>query len=463
MAAIGGQTLPRDPKFANVKRRVVVKLKASSALQPLAAPKESLESLVLGDAWLAAARGRTDLRVQPYFRPLAAGDPGLLRAGDAPDSLSQFMSIECPDAASAEAVVTQARQSPEVERAYVEGGPTPPPVNPSDDPRFVNQRYSNSAPEGIDAQAMWALGFDGTGAELVDLEQGWTLEHEDLVCRQIPLISGLNHAYPGHGTAVLGQIVACDNAIGGVGIAPGATCRVISQWRAADAYSTALAIAEAASVMNPGAVLLLEAQTEYETMPGFLPVEVEEVVFESIRTAVAKGIVVVEAAGNGNNDLDAFVDEQGQAVLNRQNQGFRDSGAIMVGAATAGVPHQRTATSNHGSRVDCFAWGEAIDTTGDGFQGTGPSDYTTDFGGTSGASAIIAGAALLVQSLRTRQGAAPLTPAEMRAVFTANSNTPSGDPVDRIGVMPNLLAIIELVSAAPPAPPTASSSPATVI
>jgi subtilisin family serine protease len=117
----------------------------------------------------------------------------------------------------------------------------------------------------------------------------------------------------------------------------------------------------------------------------------------------------------------------------------------MVGAASSATPHRRLAFSNFGSRVDCFAWGEHIDTSGDGFTGQDPHVYTTDFGGTSGASPIVAGCAVLLQALRRANGLVPHSPAEVRALLSDSAiNTVSADPAgDLIGVMPDLRAIAQ--------------------
>jgi hypothetical protein len=190
--------------------------------------------------------------------------------------------------------------------------------------------------------------------------------------------------------------------------------------------------------------LLLEAQTTYSTASGFVPVEVEQVVFDAIQFATSQGIVVVEAGGNGAVDLDTFQDVNGKQILNRASTNFRDSGAIMVGAASSSVPHQRLSFSNFGSRIDCFAWGENIDTCGDGWTGTNANAYTTSFGGTSGASPIVTGAALLLQSWKVKSGESRYSPSTLRALLSNPSlNTLSATPdKDMIGVMPNLQAII---------------------
>ena len=111
----------------------------------------------------------------------------------------------------------------------------------------------------------------------------------------------------------------------------------------------------------------------------------------------------------------------------------------MVGAASSSTPHSRSGFSNYGSRIDCYGWGDGIDTTGDGWTGNATNTYTTSFGGTSGASPIIAGSALIVQCWLIKHGQL-YSPSTMRSVLSNTSlNTPSANPsTDRIGVMPNL-------------------------
>ena len=61
-------------------------------------------------------------------------------------------------------------------------------VNAADDPRSAFQGYLDAAPRGIDARYAWRFpGGDGAGATVVDLEQGWDFDHEDLVSAPAPL------------------------------------------------------------------------------------------------------------------------------------------------------------------------------------------------------------------------------------------------------------------------------------
>lgn len=155
-----------------------------------------------------------------------------------------YAAITVRDEASAAEFANELDARDDVETAYVEGGPTPPPVNAGDDPRSGNQGYLDAAPDGIYARWVWGA-TDGAGIGFVDLEQGWTLNHEDLAAAGITIISGVSQAYHGHGTAMLGEVVAVDNTKGGVGIAPGPSARVVSQYRTSTSYSTAAAIVAA--------------------------------------------------------------------------------------------------------------------------------------------------------------------------------------------------------------------------
>lgn len=449
MAAIEGK-IPSPHAEKAAAGRVVVKVRPE--IRAAGAGAEELAERAGGE-WASLTRTFPGVRLQPYFgaeaghlvrdlQSRARSAAGREKAA----RLASYLSIECPAGADPEAIARVVASWPGVESAYVEGGPTPPPVNPSDDPRSASQGYLDAAPQGIDARWAWSGGgTDGSGVGIVDVEQGWVLDHEDLVAANITLISGVNNRFHGHGTAVLGELTSNDNAKGGIGIAPNAKVRVVSQWRTASAYSTAQAILSAAAAMASGDVMLLEAQTIHPNATGYVPVEVEDAVFDAIDYATSEGIVVVEAGGNGSVDLDAFQNGANKHILRRDHPDFRDSGAILVGAASSAAPHSRLSFSNFGSRIDCYAWGEHIDTTGDGWNGTSTSGYTTGFGGTSGASPIVTGAAALLQAWRAAAAQPPYTPGALRALLSSSTlNTPSATPsTDRIGVMPNLRKIIE--------------------
>lgn len=363
-----------------------------------------------------------------------------------PAPLLSYFEVVCPGDVDPDRVAERLMAWSTVADAWRAPDPTPPPtVTPADDPRSSNQGYLDPADDGIDAEFAWTIaGGDGAGQRLVDIEWGWTLDHEDLDAHGATLLSGLNNGYEGHGTAVLGEIAAVDNTIGCIGITPAlASIGVIGQWRTAADFDTADAILDACKRMGFGDVLLLEAHNDYNDFE-LVPVEAFTDTYETIRLATALGIIVVEAGGNGGEDLDLVTNPAGENFFDPTDPSFRDSGAIIVGAASSAAPHTRLSFSSHGARIDCYAWGENIDTTGDGWTGTSTTAYTSSFGGTSGASPIITGAALSVQGMVEAASGTRLSPSQMRDVLTnALTSTPSADPaVDRIGVMPDLGAIV---------------------
>lgn len=377
-------------------------------------------------------------------------------------NLLNYYIVETQDDIDVQALLTKIEKSSLVETAYLQEEEAPPAerwpnlsVNPYDEPRLTRQGYLEPAPLGINAPYAWSIkGGDGKGTTFVDMEYGWLFNHEDLVNQKIELISGQNKSeHHDHGTSVLGIVSAEDNNIGGIGIAPKAKVKVVSQIRDNGNYNTADAILSAVNNMQAGDILLLEAQATYDGYgdKNYFPVEVKPDIFDAIRMGTNKGIIIIEAGANGGNDLDQFRDRNGKQVLNRNSPDFKDSGAIMVGAASARVPHKRSYFSNYGSRVDVYGWGNAVDTTD-----AKPSEfitnlYTSSFAGTSSASPIIAGAAASIQGIAKNNQGRVYTPRQLRDILSDSSTgTKSNDPTsDKIGVLPDLKAILSKLGFSP--------------
>ncbi|PFU78729.1 peptidase S8 [Bacillus cereus] len=377
-------------------------------------------------------------------------------------NLLNYYIVETQDDIDVQALLTKIEKSSLVETAYLQEEEAPPAerlpnlsVNPYDEPRLTRQGYLEPAPLGINAPYAWSIkGGDGKGTTFVDMEYGWLFNHEDLVNQKIELISGQNKSeHHNHGTSVLGIVSAEDNNIGGIGIAPKAKVKVVSQIRDNGNYNTADAILSAVNNMQAGDILLLEAQATYDGYgdKNYFPVEVKPDIFDAIRMGTNKGIIIIEAGANGGNDLDQFRDRNGKQVLNRNSPDFKDSGAIMVGAASARVPHKRSYFSNYGSRVDVYGWGNAVDTTD-----AKPSEfitnlYTSSFAGTSSASPIIAGAAASIQGIAKNNQGRVYTPSQLRDILSDSSTgTKSNDPTsDKIGVLPDLKAILSKLGFSP--------------
>ena len=378
------------------------------------------------------------------------------------------------------ALADRLRRDDTVAAAYVKPAAEPPlaplahntvaPDAPAVTPDFrTRQGYLDAAPAGIDAA--WAHtrpGGLGTGVRVIDVEGAWRFTHEDLRQNQGGVIGGTSSAELGwrnHGTAVAGEISGDLNAYGVTGIAPEAHIRAISIF----GLGSAAAIRSAADALDPGDVLLIELHRpgprfDYRGQPdqrGYIAVEWWPDDFAAIRYAVGRGIVVVEAAGNGNENLDdpVYDARPGDFPTGWHNPfrgGDADSGAVLVGAGAPppglhgrdhGPARSRLPFSNYGVRLDAQGWGREVTTTGYGdLQGGADEDfwYTDEFSGTSSASPIVVGAVAAYQGMRAI-GPGRATPDQVRALLRATGSPQTdapGRPVtQRIGALPDLRAM----------------------
>ena len=374
----------------------------------------------------------------------------------APDFLTYY-SIDCPGEIKSDELLEMLLNDKNIELAYIQSRSiSAPPVYANNNPLSGKQGYLNPAPDGIDARYAGKFsGGDGRNVKFIDIEQGWILDHEDIAVQTLS-DTGINHSYHDHGAAVLGIIMMQDNSIGGIGIAPRVKGYVMSQWRPDGSPNTADAIMAAIGHLGFGDILLLEAQSSDSLSSDKVwPVEIHDAVFQVIRLATALGIIVIEAAGNGrfyengSNDLDNFTLND-KNILNPASPHFRDSGAIIVAAASSTTPHTKMHNSTYGNRVNCYAWGEKVVTAGNYPRSSGIviNTYTRNFSGTSSASAIIAGAAIAVQSITEAAGKPRLSPVQMRDILSSDlfgTASRNRQAIDKIGVMPDLKKIVNYV------------------
>jgi hypothetical protein len=339
----------------------------------------------------------------------------------------------------------------DVELAYLQSAAIDPHgVNNKQRP-FYFRKYLDPAPIGINARYAWGIkgGKGSPVVRFIDIEQGWILDSNFINAKVLPLTGINNPDFGKHGAAVLGVIM-----MKGTGIAPGVDGYVISQWRPGGEPNDADAILAALTYLNFGDILLIETQSFYSNRNNKVwPAEVHDATFQAIRLATALGIIVIEAAGNGDlytrsgNDLDFFLSNK-KRVLNPASKFFKDSGAIIVAAASMDVPHNRIRYSNYGKRINCYAWGEGVITAGNysASPGSASNPYTTGFTGTSSASAIIAGVAIAVQSIAETRYNMRLSPSQMRHILSSDrygTASVNGRARDKIGVMPDLKKIID--------------------
>ncbi|MET0067571.1 MAG: S8 family serine peptidase [Candidatus Thiodiazotropha sp.] len=406
--------------------------------------------------------------------------------------LSQYFLIALPKGASTKALIDSLNATAYVQLAYASMRLTAAPVDISPPtPPFTDlQTYSGAAPLGIDTDYVYEnTNINASGITVADIEQCWTFTHEDLGLINIngdalvgpevtsdldPLSNDCSH-----GTAVVGILAADDNEYGVTGLIPDARIKVATVMPQANTGSSSLNRASALATlaladtapMQAGDVILLEQQTggpHWDGNPnncyGCLPVEYDQIVFDVIRNITALNIHVVEAGGNGSQNLDSLVGEPNPGVgtgsPEYQRLSFSEnySGAIVTGAARADSNHARMLFSNYGERIDSFSWGEGIATTGYGPNLNSiffsifddPNQwYTGNFGGTSGASPIITSAVALLQAQHKDLYQSNYLPDAMRLLLRT-TGTPSSNPEEQwIGYQPDLKIQTELVKSGP--------------
>lgn len=396
----------------------------------------------------------------------------LLRAGrrDVPD-LNRHYRIVAVDAAQRDGVVRELAALAVVDDARAEPQPAPPPATGN----WVSlQRYGAAAPAGIGAAALASLpGGRGEQTKIVDVEYSWNRAHEDLAKAAAPtaLIENGEPADPfgntNHGTAVLGTLIGTDNGFGITGLSPNSQIGLVNAYQNEPCYCWALAqaISRATDDMAPGDVMLVEQQVRRNAGDvDFVAAEYTLAVYDAILTATQSGIIVVEAAGNGQfNGVNLDSPEPFP-------QGRPDSGAIIVGAGTgdgagsgdcAGTANARTVTSAYGDRVNLQGWGQCVTTTGIGdlFDGGANALYTATFNGTSSASAIVAGAAALYSSVHQAVKGSPPSPQLVRARLVATGTPQAAGSTGHIGPLPNLAAAADDFQTLPPPPPPPPAPP----
>lgn len=473
-------------------RELVVKMRAEAQFRSSLATGPT--ALAADATPLAEILSDFNANIEPLFglsedRMQASAMAGAAVNGGAPDDyqdyqIETYYAVEALDKKLDELAVAILEQSDLVEAAYVKPESSEPVGLAEDDDTTINemlplpgdgppatpdfttsQIYLNAAPAGIDARYAWTrTGGRGAGVKIIDCEWGWNFSHEDLIQKQIGVVFGGNSASNNHGTAVLGEYSGDVNSLGITGICSDATAGASSF---VNSPSSARTIREAADRLNAGDIILLEIHRPGPNATGsgqfgFIAIEWWPDDFAAIRYAVNKGIIVVEAAGNGAQDLDAAVYNTRPANFpaswrNPFNPANPSSHAVVVGAGAPppgthgrnhGMDRSRLGFSNYGRRVDCQGWGREVTSAGYGNLQGGAQNlwYTETFSGTSSASPIVVGALVCVQGILKAQGSPVLTPIGainlLRSTGSPQEDTPGRPKTQRIGNRPNLRQMI---------------------
>ncbi len=392
---------------------------------------------------------------------LVAGDPTVMRQRrmaaedrakmNLPD-MSLYFRTPISTPAQAQLAIKELNALDEVEIAYYE--PLPEVASFSEvttTPHWESdENYIDVAPGGVDARAAWTLpGGDGTGIQIIDIEFGWQLTHEDLSKGATAVVIGTISNDRDHGTAVLGEMVCDRNDFGMTGISYNADIGVSS----VVTQSMAGAMDQAVLHSEPGDLVLIELHTPgprfnfqgRDDQRGYVPMEYFQGNFDAILNAYANGVIVCEAAGNGAEDLDDSI------YTSFFDTTFRNSHAIMCGAGNppvGGSSNDRSKLdfSNWGERVNLQGYGVAVYTTGYGGLYNGGSEdswYTASFSGTSSASPIVTGAVACLSGIFKNMLSSTLDSDSALALLVP-TGSPQQNPslIRHIGPRPNLAAAI---------------------
>lgn len=325
---------------------------------------------------------------------------------------------------------------PEVEFVSLQPIHVPPPQDlPPKTTDFSGKQRHLGPDPGVNGEYAWEQGYFGEDIRITDCEGGWEIDHEDLSENPIQIEKGQKPrgAAVDHGTAVMGIVVAGHNGYGVKGLAPKAKPNAYPDYP----NRRTTAITNALKDSAKGDIVMLELQTPGRSGSKFVPVEYDKPDWMATKTGTDAGVLVIAAAGNGNENLDAD--------FYKEYMDRGDSGAIIVGAGTANTRHSKMNFSTYGKRVDVQGWGEKVVTTGYGdlkkFGGDAKQKYTKQFAGTSSATPIVVGSAALIQSFVKKEHNRVLSPKEMRELLK-ETGVAQGDG-GHIGPLPDVKAAME--------------------
>jgi hypothetical protein len=394
------------------------------------------------------------VKAEPSFRASRGGRDEFASPSEIPQDTekNKFIDLHFPSDADPRAVISELRALPEVERAVVKPKAIPPSALPTDPLIGADDHVSVDTGTGLEnewyvfrcqAYQAWTKA-SGRNVIIADIDFGFLVTHQDLATNLD--LSHAHNAFDGsanvsagdstdHGTAVLGLAGASSNGLGMAGFAYEATLWPVQANAGTgpelpgDAFANAIDWVTNASTGGRRMVINLEVQTgqygNYEMVPA---------VNHAIRNAIAKGIVVCVAAGNGNRD--AGIGDDGLPIP--------PTGSILVGATQYDPgANVRASFSNFGPRIVVCAPGDADH---DVTCSTSANDaYRNGFGGTSGATPKVSGTVAMMLEANPS-----LTHDQVKQVLQSTGTVVPANDGKPIGVFLNAAAAIQAAIAVQP-------------
>lgn len=266
----------------------------------------------------------------------------------------------------------------------------------------------------IEAPLAWPKA-DGAGQQVAIIDSGVDCGHPDIGGCAWRLDNAGGGALHPHGTHVAGIVMARINGVGGAGAAPGASvgdCRALGT--NGSGYTSNIAQCVTASADRGATVINMSLGGSSSSTA----------LDNAIKAVIARGVVVVAAAGNSNTS----------------SPSYPGCSPGVIGVAATDVGDGRASFSNHGPCVDVAAPGVDI-------LSSVPGGAWQTMSGTSMAAPFVAGAAALALAVGNQ-------PAAVQEALRA-----TGDPV-AANIGGRRINVGRLVGADPvPVPPTQPPTP----
>lgn len=326
------------------------------------------------------------------------------------------------------------------------------------DPEFLGQWYFDD--KRLQMSEVWGISQGDPQTTIVVIDTGCDMMHPDLVDKLDPGLDVIDNdsdaSYnpadkdPAHGTACAGLVGATtNNSLGISGACPSCRVRCVrlvgDMPVAIDAHIKAFNFA-----LDTNAAVLSNSWGFVDPIPvPTLMRDALDNIFDNGRNG--KGALIFFAAGNDNRELG-----------DNELTGVR--GVTAIGA----INHffDKTFFTNYGATLDLVAPVGTLTTDVSGALGYEPNDYTNNFGGTSSACPVAAGAAAVVMSALPDKTSTEVLDLLVRTAKPAPYATPDAtghDPVFGFGIINPLAALkdaLGITDGPADAGPDASTGPA---